>query len=327
MRSCGLRATASSICPPGSGDCRVHPADRRRAGCRRAGHAAAIAVRAANRAWPSEVAEAGRRPYPHNPIVTLSGHGQDVSRPCSAPTGARRPPGAAAATRNRRALLDPQSMTRALARGASKWSITSSAAPCPLTTQPSTGNDSRGTMSSTSGLERRSTTGWWTAGPAPSCSTPATRRPCSTSTSRSNSWRAACCAPDPRLRGSLEQGAHPAAPCARHRYPGARGPQGSHRPRRSDDPQCRRPGLRLLPRRGLGCTRGLDPDRRYCIVPVVVGTPTAGLAPPSWYHDGTGIVLSGRALAVTGLRIPGTSRAGGGPTGAGGCRLTGSHHS
>jgi alpha-galactosidase len=57
--------------------------------------------------------------------------------------------------------------------------------------------------------------------------------------------------------------------------------------------------------RGRFTLPGLDPDRRYRIAPVVVGTPDAGLAPPSWYHDGAGIVLSGRALAVTGLRIPG----------------------
>ena len=57
--------------------------------------------------------------------------------------------------------------------------------------------------------------------------------------------------------------------------------------------------------RGRFTLPGLDPDRRYRIAPVVVGTPDTRLAPPSWYHDGTGTVLSGRALAVTGLRIPG----------------------
>ncbi|MFI5960101.1 alpha-galactosidase [Cryptosporangium sp. NPDC051539] len=57
--------------------------------------------------------------------------------------------------------------------------------------------------------------------------------------------------------------------------------------------------------RGRFTLPGLDQDKRYRIAPVVVGTPDARLAPPSWYHDGTGIVLSGRALAVTGLRIPG----------------------
>jgi len=51
---------------------------------------------------------------------------------------------------------------------------------------------------------------------------------------------------------------------------------------------------------------GLDPERRYRVAPVVVGTPDAGRADPPWYGDGTGTVLSGRALAVAGLHLPGS---------------------
>ncbi|MGO4594948.1 alpha-galactosidase [Leifsonia sp. 2TAF2] len=49
---------------------------------------------------------------------------------------------------------------------------------------------------------------------------------------------------------------------------------------------------------------GLDPDKRYRVAPVIVGTPDRGRAEPQWYGDGSGVVLSGRALAVAGLQIP-----------------------
>jgi len=49
---------------------------------------------------------------------------------------------------------------------------------------------------------------------------------------------------------------------------------------------------------------GLDPDKRYRVAPVVVGTPDRGRAEPRWYGDGAGTVLSGRALAVAGLQLP-----------------------
>ncbi len=49
---------------------------------------------------------------------------------------------------------------------------------------------------------------------------------------------------------------------------------------------------------------GLDPDTLYRVMPVVVGTPDPGRAEPTWYGDGTGTVLSGRALAAAGLQLP-----------------------
>jgi alpha-galactosidase len=52
---------------------------------------------------------------------------------------------------------------------------------------------------------------------------------------------------------------------------------------------------------------GLDPARRYRVVPVGVGRPS-GLVPPAWWDaDGprTGLVLSGAALAATGLMSAG----------------------
>lgn len=49
---------------------------------------------------------------------------------------------------------------------------------------------------------------------------------------------------------------------------------------------------------------GLDPDTRYRVAPVVVGTPDPGRADPLWYADGRGTVLTGRALAAVGLQVP-----------------------
>lgn len=42
------------------------------------------------------------------------------------------------------------------------------------------------------------------------------------------------------------------------------------------------------------------------MTPVVVGTPDRGRADPVWYGDGSGVVMSGRALASAGLHIPGS---------------------
>jgi alpha-galactosidase len=61
----------------------------------------------------------------------------------------------------------------------------------------------------------------------------------------------------------------------------------------------------VAPRRRLTLP-GLDPSRRYRVEPVVVGTPDGGRTDPAWYGDGTGVVLSGRSLAVTGLQAPGS---------------------
>jgi alpha-galactosidase len=58
--------------------------------------------------------------------------------------------------------------------------------------------------------------------------------------------------------------------------------------------------------RGRFTLPGLDPDRRYRVMPVIVGTPDHGRAEPPWYGDGSGTVLSGRALATAGLHIPGS---------------------
>lgn len=58
--------------------------------------------------------------------------------------------------------------------------------------------------------------------------------------------------------------------------------------------------------RGRFTVPGLDPDTRYRVTPVVVGTPDHGRADPLWYGDGSGVVLSGRALASAGLHIPGS---------------------
>jgi len=51
---------------------------------------------------------------------------------------------------------------------------------------------------------------------------------------------------------------------------------------------------------------GLDPDRRYRVAPVTVGSADPGVVAPRWYGDGSGTVLSGRALAVAGLQVPGS---------------------
>jgi alpha-galactosidase len=58
--------------------------------------------------------------------------------------------------------------------------------------------------------------------------------------------------------------------------------------------------------RGRFTLPGLDPDRRYRVAPVVIGTPDAGRTEPLWYHGGSGSVLSGRALASAGLQTPGS---------------------
>lgn len=49
---------------------------------------------------------------------------------------------------------------------------------------------------------------------------------------------------------------------------------------------------------------GLDPDTLYRVRPVTVGTPDPGREDPAWYGDGSGAVLSGRALAAAGLQLP-----------------------
>lgn len=58
--------------------------------------------------------------------------------------------------------------------------------------------------------------------------------------------------------------------------------------------------------RGRFTIPGLDPDTRYRVVPVTVGTPDTGRADPPWYADGAGVTLSGRALAAAGLHLPGS---------------------
>ncbi|MCM3778341.1 alpha-galactosidase [Microbacterium hydrocarbonoxydans] len=59
--------------------------------------------------------------------------------------------------------------------------------------------------------------------------------------------------------------------------------------------------------RGRFTIPGLDPDRRYRVAPVSVGTPDDGRADPAWYgDDGSGVVLSGRALASAGVHLPGS---------------------
>jgi alpha-galactosidase len=58
--------------------------------------------------------------------------------------------------------------------------------------------------------------------------------------------------------------------------------------------------------RGRFTLPGLDPDKRYRVAPVIVGTPDAGRTEPLWYEDGSGTVLNGRALAVAGLQTPGS---------------------
>ncbi|SDQ57310.1 alpha-galactosidase [Microbacterium sp. cf332] len=58
--------------------------------------------------------------------------------------------------------------------------------------------------------------------------------------------------------------------------------------------------------RGRFTIPGLDPDRRYRVSPVTVGTADPGRADPPWYSDGAGVVMSGRALATSGLHLPGS---------------------
>ena len=55
---------------------------------------------------------------------------------------------------------------------------------------------------------------------------------------------------------------------------------------------------------------GLDPERRYRVAPVTVGSPDHGLTPPPWWGAADeggaypGVVLDGRALAVAGVQAP-----------------------
>jgi alpha-galactosidase len=49
---------------------------------------------------------------------------------------------------------------------------------------------------------------------------------------------------------------------------------------------------------------GLDPEIRYRVAPVIVGTPDPDRGEPVWYGDGTGTVLNGRTLAAAGLQLP-----------------------
>jgi alpha-galactosidase len=58
--------------------------------------------------------------------------------------------------------------------------------------------------------------------------------------------------------------------------------------------------------RGRFTLPGLDPQKRYRVAPVIVGTPDDGRTEPLWYGDGAGTVLTGRALAVAGLQTPGS---------------------
>jgi alpha-galactosidase len=58
--------------------------------------------------------------------------------------------------------------------------------------------------------------------------------------------------------------------------------------------------------RGRFTLPGFDPDKRYRVAPVIVGTPDRGRTEPLWYNGGAGTVLSGRALAVAGLQAPGS---------------------
>ncbi|MEU7908000.1 alpha-galactosidase [Actinoplanes sp. NPDC049118] len=51
--------------------------------------------------------------------------------------------------------------------------------------------------------------------------------------------------------------------------------------------------------------RGLDPDRRYRIRPLLVGPGPSGLVPPPWWgEDGGGRILSGAALEHAGVACP-----------------------
>ncbi|WP_043596891.1 alpha-galactosidase [Frigoribacterium sp. MEB024] len=55
---------------------------------------------------------------------------------------------------------------------------------------------------------------------------------------------------------------------------------------------------------------GLDPERRYRVAPVTVGSPDHGLTPPPWWGTADeggaypGVELDGRALAVAGVQAP-----------------------
>ncbi|MDQ1572100.1 MAG: alpha-galactosidase [Actinomycetota bacterium] len=58
--------------------------------------------------------------------------------------------------------------------------------------------------------------------------------------------------------------------------------------------------------RGRFTLPGLDPNKRYHVAPVIVGTPDTGRSAPPWYRGGSGAILTGRALAVAGLQVPGS---------------------
>lgn len=58
--------------------------------------------------------------------------------------------------------------------------------------------------------------------------------------------------------------------------------------------------------RGRFTVPGLLPDQRYRISPVLVGAADQGHVAPPWYSDGSGVVMSGRALATAGLHLPGS---------------------
>jgi alpha-galactosidase len=65
-------------------------------------------------------------------------------------------------------------------------------------------------------------------------------------------------------------------------------------------------GRPVVSPRGRFTVPGLDPGKRYRVAPVEIGTPDPGRADPAWYGDGDGVVLSGQALAVAGLHLPGS---------------------
>jgi alpha-galactosidase len=65
-------------------------------------------------------------------------------------------------------------------------------------------------------------------------------------------------------------------------------------------------GRPVVSPRGRFTLPGLAPDTRYRVAPVDVGTPDDGCAEPPWYTGGSGTVLTGRALAASGLHLPGS---------------------
>ncbi|MDQ0726635.1 alpha-galactosidase [Microbacterium sp. W4I20] len=65
-------------------------------------------------------------------------------------------------------------------------------------------------------------------------------------------------------------------------------------------------GRSTISPRGRFTVPNLHPEKRYRIAPVTIGTPDEGRADPQWYGDGTGVVLSGRALESVGVHLPGS---------------------